>query len=107
MAEVQVRTRDIESLAEKLAELQPRLTKPEQALLLFMLGVAADCIGRAEAEGCDSTLVSAAQDQGVPVVVAMSGSVPSIEDEFARAFTPRSAEGVRLLPGSIGPGPVD
>jgi hypothetical protein len=107
MAEMQISRRDIDSLADKLARLEPELTPPERALLLFMLGVAADSISRSDAGEYAGALVSATNDQSVPVVVAMPGSVPSIEEEFAKAFTPAAAEGVQLLRGSIGPGPAD
>jgi len=49
MAEMQISRRDIDSLADKLARLEPELTPPERALLLFMLGVAADSINRSDA----------------------------------------------------------
>ncbi len=107
MAEMQISRRDIDSLADKLAGLEPELTPPERALLLFMLGVAADSINRSDAGEYAGALVSATNDQSVPVVVAMTGSVPSIQEEFAKAFTPAAAGGVQLLRGSIGPGPVD
>jgi hypothetical protein len=107
MAEVQISRRDIDSLAGKLARLEPELSPPERALLLFMLGVAADSIYRSGSDEGASTLVSAAPHQDVPVVVAMTESVPSIAEQFATAFTPRAAGGVKLLPGSVGPGPVE
>jgi hypothetical protein len=107
MAEMQISRRDIDSLADKLARLEPELTAPERALLLFMLGVAADSINRSEPGDYAGALVSAASDQSVPVVVAMTASVPSIEEQFAKAFTPAAAGEVQLLRGSIGPSPVD
>jgi hypothetical protein len=107
MAEMQISRHDIHSLADKLARVEPELTPPERALLLFMLGVAADSINRWDAGEYAGALVSAAKDDSVPVVVAMTESVPSIEDEFAKAFTPAAAREVRLLQGSVGPGPVD
>jgi hypothetical protein len=107
MAEMQISRRDIDSLADKLARLEPELTAPERALLLFMLGVAADYINRSDAGEYADALVSTADDQSVPVVVALTASVPSIEDEFAKAFAPAAAREVALLRGSIGPSPVD
>ncbi len=107
MAEMQISRRDIDSLADKLARLEPELTPPERALLLFMLGVAADSINRSDAGEYAGALVSATNDQSVPVVVAMTESVPSIEEQFAKAFTPAAAGEVQLLRGSIGPSPVD
>jgi hypothetical protein len=106
MAEVQIKRHDIDSLAEKLSRLEPELSPPERALLLFMLGVAADSIQRSGAGERHSTLVSAAQHQPVPVVVEMAPHAPSISQEFATAFTPGAAGRVRLLPGSVGPGPT-
>src|SRR5687768_11981040 len=107
MPEVQISRRDIDSLTDKLARLEPELTPPERALLLFMLGVAADSIDRSDAGEYAGTLVSAEKHQTVPVVVAMTESVPSIKEEFAKAFTPAAAQGVRLLPGSVGRGPAE
>jgi hypothetical protein len=107
MAEVQISRRDIDSLADKLARLEPELPAPERALLLFMLGVAADSIGRPDAGENAGALVSRANDQSVPVVVALTASVPSIEEEFTKAFTPAAARKVALLRGSVGPSPVD
>jgi hypothetical protein len=107
MAEVQITRGDIDSLAEKLARLEPELTAAEHALLLFMLGVAADSINRSETDNNASPLVSAAKHQDVPVVVAMAESTPSIRDQFANAFVPGAAGRVHLLPASVGPGAVD
>ena len=107
MAEVQISRGDIDSLADKLARLEPELTEPERALLLFLLGVAADSINRSDAGEYAGALVSTANAQSVPVVVALTSSVPSIEDQFAKAFTPAAAKEVALLRGSIGPSPVD
>jgi hypothetical protein len=56
-------------------------------------------------------VVNAPEDQNVPVVVDMSEPVPSIEEEFAKAFTPRAAERASVVRGSIGvfkpPPPVE
>ena len=107
MAEVPITRGDIDSLAAKLARLEPDLTPAEHALLLFMLGVAADSINRSETDNDASPLVSAAKHQEVPVVVALAESAPSIQDQFANAFVPGAAGQVQIVPASVGPGQVD
>jgi len=103
MPEVQISRSDVDSLAEKLARLEPELSPSEQALLLCMLGVVVDVIDRGGIGEHISTLVSAAlRDQSVPVVVTMTDPVPSIEEEFARAFTPGAAERIARRCCSIG-----
>ena len=107
MAEVQITRGDIDSLADKLSRLEPELNAAEHALLLFMLGVAADSISRSETDNNASPLVSATKDQDVPVVVALAETTPSIQDQFANAFVPGAASHVQLIPASVGPGSVD
>jgi len=107
MPEVQISRPDIDSLVEKLAQLE--LSPSERALLLSMLGVVVDVIERGGTGEHVSTLVSAAlRDQRVPVVVTTTEPVPSIEEEFARAFIPGGAGGVPRRCCSFGkPPPVE
>src|SRR5687767_15583962 len=98
MPEVQISRHDIDSLADKLGRLEPDLSPPERALLLFMLSTATEAINHSQF----GTVVYAPKDQNVPVVVAMSGPAPSIKEEFARAFTPRAAGEGLVVRGSIG-----
>lgn len=107
MAEVHITRGDIDSLTAKLVQLEPDLTEAEQALLLFMLGVAADSINRSETDDAASPLISSVKDQSVLVVVTVTESLPSIQDQFANAFVPGAAGRVSLVPGSVGPGQVD
>ena len=109
MANVEVRSSDIDKLVDKLARLELDLTPPERALLLFMLGVAADTIHHARASGHGRPPVTTAQRQGAPVVVTMTERAPSIEDEFATAFVAGGGGRMQSLTGSIsiGPRPVD
>jgi hypothetical protein len=100
MAKVQISRSDIDGLGAKLAALEP-LTEAERALLQLMLSLAADSIDAGQRA---STQVSAARDQSAPVVVEMMDSVPSIDEEFARAFTPGAAEGFHRVTASVGVG---
>jgi hypothetical protein len=106
MPEVRVTRHDIDNLVEKLSRLELDLTPPERALLLFMLGVAADSIRHAGPGRHGESLVRRSDGQEAPVVVTMAGDVPSIEDEFANAFVAGPAARVRLLPASVGPAPT-
>jgi hypothetical protein len=109
MANVPVRSSDIDKLVDKLSRLELGLTPPERALLLFMLGVAADTIHHTRSTGHARALVTTSERQDAPVVVSMSERAPSIEDEFATAFVAGGGGRMQPLTGSvsIGPGPVD
>lgn len=109
MANVPIRSSDIDKLVDKLSRLELGLTPPERALLLFMLGVAADTIHHTRSAGPGRPLVSTSERQDAPVVVRMSGHVPSIEDQFAAAFVAGGGGRMQLLTGSIsvGPQPLD
>jgi hypothetical protein len=70
-------------LADKLAALEPQLSESERALLTGILGVTADA-----ASGGQSPLVRQGSDASTPVEVDVEGPLPSLRDEFVRAFTP-------------------
>jgi hypothetical protein len=86
---------DIDGLASKLDAL--KLSKKERALLVGLLTVAADTIGRAEAEKVASPLVATARDHGNLMAVRTSGRLPSVRDQFRDAF----------IPGAVPDDPVD
>lgn len=107
MTDVSVHDSDIDKLVDKLSRLELNLTPPERALLLFMLGVAADTIRHTGSPAPSRPLVTRAQHQETPVVIRMSGPAPSIEQEFATAFVAGGGGRTHPLTGSIGPGPTD
>lgn len=101
MAEVRISQDDIDSLGEKLSRLEPELSEPEHALLLFMSSLATDAINRSRAEAPGTP-----GQAGVVVLVAGEDSAPSVRDQFATAFTAGAAGHARTRPQSIGPGPA-
>jgi len=107
MADIPVHSGDIDKLVDKLSRLELGLDPPERALLLFMLGVAADTISRTRSPMPGRPPVTRAERQEAPVVIRMSGHAPSIEDEFATAFVAAAGTRMKPLSGSVGPGPVD
>jgi hypothetical protein len=109
MATIPVHSTDIDKLVDKLSRLELGLDPAERALLVFMLGVAADTIHRTHSPWAGRPLVTYVERQDAPVVIRTSGPAPSIEDEFATAFVAGGAGRMHPLTGSVsvGPGPVD
>ena len=78
--------RDIDALAAKLDAL--KLSGNERALLVGLLSVAADTIGRASVEGSVSPRVSTVRGEGTVIGVRTRGRLPSVRNQFRTAFTP-------------------
>lgn len=89
MPELQISQSDIESLGRKLGALEPQLSRDERALLLSILWLAAIAMGGA---GAEAPFVSRVPGQQASVTVEVRGSLPSIQDQFANAFTPGVSE---------------
>jgi hypothetical protein len=77
---------EIDSLAAKLDA--AALSDNERALLVGLLSLAIDTIGRARAGKPVSPRVTTGHAGGMPVGVQTSGRQPSIREQFRTAFTP-------------------
>jgi len=78
--------RDVDALAAKLDAL--KLSDNERALLVGLLSVAADTIGRSRTDDSVSPRVSTVQGEGAMIGVRTRGRLPSVRDQFRAAFTP-------------------
>lgn len=77
---------DVEALADKLSALDAQLSDQERALLSGILHVTADAASPA---GGGSPLIRRVeQPSGPPVEVDVEGALPSLRNEFVKAFTP-------------------
>jgi hypothetical protein len=85
---------DIEGLAKELDAL--KLSDNQRALLVGLLSLATDTIGRSNAKNSASPLVSTVSDKGAMIGVKTGGRPPSIRDQFRDAFIP-GAVGVSLV----------
>ena len=100
MAQVQIRQDDVAGLSQKLSRLEPELTEPERALLLYMLSLAAE----ASAPEAGADTATGEEDAPVLVVDVDEARAQSFRGQFANAFTPRAVSRVwPPNPPSIGP----
>jgi len=86
MAEVNVSESDIVSLRERLAGIEAEWSEAERALLAAVFQLAIEAIHRtADPPG---GVLSRVPGQPTPVVVVTEGPLPSVREQFDRAFTP-------------------
>ncbi len=84
----QIGRSDIDGLAAKLDAVT--LSDNERALLVGLLSLAVDTIGRSRTGSPVSPLVSTASGAKGLIGVKTQGHLPSIRDQFSKAFTPGS-----------------
>jgi hypothetical protein len=94
MPDIPIRQSDIDSLGQKLGTLESTLSDSERALLASILAIASDAIRRSSSERSVSPLVSRVGSSEAPatMMAAAEGPLPSIRDQFSRAFTPGTVE---------------
>lgn len=85
MSEHDLSRAEIESLADRLAALEPELTEGQRALLAAIVRLAA--AGLADPVLGGDVVTTTARTSG-PVVVEVTDAIPSIRRAFLDAFTP-------------------
>jgi len=90
---------EIDSLAAKLDA--ATLSDNERALLVGLLSLAIDTIGRARAGNPVSPRVTTGHAGGMPVGVQTSGHQPSIREQFRTAFTPGQVHARQVDSGDL------
>jgi len=90
---------EIDSLAAKLDA--ATLSDNERALLVGLLSLAIDTIGRARAGNPVSPRVTTGHAGGMPVGVQTSARQPSIREQFRTAFTPGQVQDRRTTDGDL------
>lgn len=85
MIEQNLSQEDIESLADRLAALEPQLSEPQRALLAGLLRLAGEGLSDPILGG---DIVSERPGGDAPVVVEVADAVPQIRQAFLDAFTP-------------------
>jgi hypothetical protein len=91
---------EIDSLGAKLDAV--KLSDNERALLVGLLSLAVDTIGRARAGNPVSPLVTTGPVGGMAVGVQAPAHLPSIRDQFRTAFTPGQVHDGRAIGGDLG-----
>jgi hypothetical protein len=114
MPDIPIGQSDIDSLGQKLNTLESTLSHSERALLAGILAIASDAIRRSSGESSASPLVSVANLEAPAAMLGVEGPLPSIRDQFARAFTPgavgdneMSAENIVILTIPVRPPPSE
>ena len=113
MPDIPILQSDIDTLAQKLSALESTLSANERALLAGILAIASDAIRRSSSDSSASPHVSPVRNSQVPATtVTVEGPLPSIRDQFARAFTPgavgeNDSPSVKVFTTIPGPPPPD
>lgn len=100
MSDMEISRADIESLAAKLADLEPRLSVRERALLSTLFQIAGDAIGRSRP--APPPRLSAFMPQAQSLDAEESAALPSVHDQFLNAFSPGRDDQSTTVPDKIG-----
>jgi len=90
---------EIDSLGAKLDAV--KLSDNERALLVGLLSLAVDTIGRARAGNPVNPRVTTGHAGGMPIGVRTAGRQPSIREQFRSAFTPGQVQDRRVESGDL------
>lgn len=105
MPEVHVSRDDIAKLKSRLTQIEPDLSEGERALLAAILEMAANTIRRPDEER--KPVISEVSAQPAPVVVASHPALPSLSEQFDRAFTAGALPAGKVTNINIVGSPVD
>jgi hypothetical protein len=102
MPNIDVSRADIDSLRDRLSEFESNLSDQERALLVAIFSLATDALKRARVGvAAKPAVLRTGAAPAPPIVVGVTGELPSIREQFELAFTPGPFE---TSEGGIGVG---